>query len=91
MLITRAWWGLTGFYPSALIYYVFLSKLCVEMHVSMFLVNNLRCGMSVNVYWEITTIYTQFLTLICPRTGVEIKNKPNRDSIVSIIICKHVI
>ena len=27
--------------------------------------------MSLNVYWAITTIYTQFLTLICPLTGVE--------------------
>ena len=34
--ILRVWWGLTGFYPSALIYRVFLSKLCVGMHVSMF-------------------------------------------------------
>ena len=31
----------------------FLSKLCVEMHVSMFLVNKLRCGMLVNFYWAI--------------------------------------
>ena len=27
--------------------------------------------MSLNVYRAITTIYTQFLTLICPLTGVE--------------------
>ena len=32
--ILRVWWGLTGFYPSALMYHD-LSKLCVGMHVSM--------------------------------------------------------
>ena len=35
-------WGLTGFYPSALIYYVFNNKLVI-MHVNMFQV---MCGMS---------------------------------------------
>ena len=47
------------------------------MHVSMHGVNNFGCGMSVNVYWAITiargitTIYTQFLTLIYPLTWIE--------------------
>ena len=31
--ILQVWWSLTGFYPSALIYHVFLSKLCVGIHL----------------------------------------------------------
>ena len=50
-----------------MIYHDFLSKLCVGMHVSMYGVY----GMPLNIYWAITTIYTQFLTLICPLTGIE--------------------
>ena len=35
--ILRVWWGLTGFYPSALIYHVFYQNyVCVAMYVSMF-------------------------------------------------------
>ena len=35
-VILRVWWGLTGLYSSTLIYHIFLSKLCVGIHVSMF-------------------------------------------------------
>ena len=49
------------------------------MHVIMFLVNNFRCGMLINVYWAITSYCLgsnyhihPVLTLICPRTGVEV-------------------
>ena len=32
--ILRVWWGLTGFYPSALIYHVFYQNyVCVGMYV----------------------------------------------------------
>ena len=34
--ILQVWWDLTGLYPNALIYHVFLLKLCGGMHVSMF-------------------------------------------------------
>ena len=51
-------WGLSGFYSSALIYHVFIKTMlwnaCKYVQS-----NNLICGM-----------YTQLLTLICPRTGV---------------------
>ena len=50
----------------------FLSKQFVGMHVNMFRVNNLMRGeCPLVIAWGITTIYTQFSTLICPRTGVE--------------------
>ena len=60
--ILRVWWGLTGFYPSALISHVFYQNyvlLC--MYVSMYGV----------IAQGINTIYTQFLALICPLTEVE--------------------
>ena len=62
----RVWWGLTGFYPSALIYdnHVFLPKNC--RNACKYVLSKQLDVLS--VYWAITSycpgnncIYTQFL------------------------------
>ena len=54
MLITTSVVRFNWLLPQCFDLLYFLSKICVGMHISMFLVNNFRCGMSVNVYRAIT-------------------------------------